>query len=87
MPITGQATFFQLFGEGVGARPRRALRARYRRGLGGARRGRAPTTRRKLALNRMREEGVKLTCTEMALFELTERAGTEQFRAISRLVK
>jgi nicotinamidase-related amidase len=42
---------------------------------------------KKLALKRMREEGVKLTSTEMALFELTERAGTEQFRAISRLVK
>lgn len=42
---------------------------------------------KRLALERMKDEGVKLTTTEMALFELTERAGTDEFRAISRLVK
>ena len=42
---------------------------------------------KQLAIERMREEGAKLTSTEMALFELTERAGTDEFRAISRLIR
>jgi len=42
---------------------------------------------KQLALDRLRLEGVRLTSTEMALFELTECAGTDEFRAISKLVK
>jgi len=42
---------------------------------------------RDLALRRMMAEGAKLTSTEMCLFELLGTSGTEDFRAISRLVK
>jgi nicotinamidase-related amidase len=42
---------------------------------------------RAFALQRMTTEGAKLTTTEMALFELTVRSGTDEFRAISKLVK
>jgi nicotinamidase-related amidase len=42
---------------------------------------------RELALTRLVSDGAKLSSTEMALFELTKVAGTDQFRAISRLVK
>lgn len=40
-----------------------------------------------IALQRMTAEGAKLSSTEMALFELTVISGTDEFRAISRLVK
>ena len=40
-----------------------------------------------VALNRMQQEGAKLSSTEMALFELTALSGTDEFRAISKLVK
>lgn len=42
---------------------------------------------RDIALRRLEQEGAKLTSTEMALFEMTERAGTDEFRAISKLVR
>jgi nicotinamidase-related amidase len=42
---------------------------------------------RDLGLQRLVSEGVKLSSTEMALFELLVVAGTEEFRAVSRLVK
>lgn len=42
---------------------------------------------RAIALERLAGEGVKVSSTEMALFELLVRAGTDEFRAISRLVK
>lgn len=42
---------------------------------------------RELALQRMVSDGVKLSSTEMALFELVVVSGTDEFRAISRLVK
>jgi nicotinamidase-related amidase len=42
---------------------------------------------RDLALRRLASDGALLTTTEMALFELTVAAGTDEFRAISRLVK
>lgn len=42
---------------------------------------------RELALRRMVADGAKLSSTEMALFELTVSAGTDEFRAISRLIK
>ena len=40
-----------------------------------------------IALERLTSEGVKLSSTEMALFELLVQAGTDEFRAISKLVK
>jgi nicotinamidase-related amidase len=42
---------------------------------------------RELALRRMEHEGAIITTTESLLFELTRAAGTDTFRAISRLVK
>ncbi|HEV7768412.1 MAG TPA: hydrolase [Thermoanaerobaculia bacterium] len=42
---------------------------------------------RETALRRMLSDGAKPSSTEMALFELTVNAGTDEFRAISRLVK
>jgi nicotinamidase-related amidase len=42
---------------------------------------------RDVALRRMEKEGATLTTSESALFELTRLAGTDTFRAISRLVK
>jgi len=42
---------------------------------------------REIALQRMVSDGAKLTSTEMALFEMCVVSGTEQFRAISRLVR
>ena len=40
-----------------------------------------------LGIERMRDEGAKLTGTEMVLFELLKVAGDDRFREISRLVK
>lgn len=45
------------------------------------------TQNRDLALRRLGADGAKLSSTEMALFELTVASGTDDFRAISRLVK
>ena len=42
---------------------------------------------KELALRRLTSDGAKLSSTEMALFELTVTSGTEEFKAISRLVK
>lgn len=42
---------------------------------------------RQIALDRLIREGAKATSTEMVLFELTVESGTEEFRAISKLVK
>ncbi|HOO91188.1 MAG TPA: hydrolase [Syntrophales bacterium] len=42
---------------------------------------------RTLGIKRMKNEGAKLTGTEMALFELMKIAGGDRFREISRLVK
>ena len=39
------------------------------------------------ALIRMQQEGIFLTTYEAILFELARRAGTDEFKAISRLVK
>jgi nicotinamidase-related amidase len=38
-------------------------------------------------LDRARQAGAIITTTEMALFELLERAGTDQFRAVQRLIR
>ncbi len=42
---------------------------------------------RDIALQRLVSEGAKLSSTEMALFEMLVAAGTEEFRAVSKLVK
>lgn len=42
---------------------------------------------RDYALQRLQSEGGRVTTTEMALFELTVTSGTDEFRAISKLVK
>ncbi|GAB4389964.1 MAG: hydrolase [Thermodesulfovibrionales bacterium] len=39
------------------------------------------------ALGLMRDAGAVITCTETALFQLLERAGTPEFKAISRRIK
>ncbi len=39
------------------------------------------------ALEYMRDAGAVITCTETALFQLLERAGTEEFKAISKRIK
>lgn len=40
-----------------------------------------------IAISRMAAEGVKISCTEMALFELLKTAEHPQFKQIARLVK
>jgi nicotinamidase-related amidase len=40
-----------------------------------------------LALERMRQSGVFIVSTEMILFQLLEYSGTDEFKAISKLIK
>ena len=42
---------------------------------------------KRIAMKRMRQEGVIISTTESILFELLRISGTEQFKAISKLVK
>jgi len=42
---------------------------------------------RDIAIRRMVADGAHLTSTEMALFELTVNSGTDEFKAIAKLVK
>lgn len=42
---------------------------------------------KRIALDRMGAAGAVISCTESALFELMERAGTPEFKAISKIVK
>jgi len=42
---------------------------------------------RQIALRRMEREGARLSSTEMALFEMCVTSGTDEFKAISKLVK
>lgn len=42
---------------------------------------------RDIGVQRMLADGARLSSTEMALFELLETAGTEEFRAIARIIK
>ncbi|MCX5998826.1 MAG: hydrolase [Chloroflexi bacterium] len=41
----------------------------------------------RVGLDRMRQAGVVVSSTEMAIYELLERAGTDEFRATLKLVK
>jgi nicotinamidase-related amidase len=47
---------------------------------------RAPHSR-EIALRRMQDAGVRLATTEMILFEWLRRAGTPEFKVISRLIR
>lgn len=42
---------------------------------------------KQLALERMRQAGAYIVSTEMILFQLIDEAGTDQFKAISRLIR
>jgi len=42
---------------------------------------------KQIALNRLAVEGAKITCTEMALFELLKTAEHPKFKQVTRLVK
>jgi len=42
---------------------------------------------KEIAIRRLMSDGAKLSSTEMALFELLGSAGTDEFRAISRIVE
>jgi nicotinamidase-related amidase len=42
---------------------------------------------RELAIRRLASEGAKLASTEMVLFEMLVESGTDEFRAISKIVK
>lgn len=42
---------------------------------------------RQIAIQRLMAEGAKVTSVEMALFEMTVTSGTDEFRAISKIVK
>ena len=42
---------------------------------------------KQLALERMRQAGAFITSTEMILFMLLDQAGTDEFKAISKLIK
>jgi len=42
---------------------------------------------KKMALNRMRQHGAEIVTTEMLLFELLKKAGTDEFKKIQELIK
>ena len=42
---------------------------------------------KQLALDRMRQAGAFIVSTEMILFMLLDKAGTDEFKAISKLIK
>jgi len=49
--------------------------------------GSRSASNKEIALRRMVAEGAKLSSTEMVLFEMLVESGTDEFRAIARLVK
>ena len=49
--------------------------------------GSRKASNREIGLERMREAGAGITSVETALFELLGRAGTDEFKAVQRLVK
>jgi isochorismate hydrolase len=54
--------------------------------VGDAIASRSPENRR-IALERMSRRGITITSTEMVIYELLERAGTDTFREVLKLVK
>ena len=42
---------------------------------------------KQIAINRMAAEGINISCTEMALFELLRTAEHSQFKHIAKLIK
>jgi hypothetical protein len=42
---------------------------------------------RQIGINRMAAEGINISCTEMALFELLQTAEHPEFRNIAKLIK
>ncbi len=42
---------------------------------------------KEIALERAKQEGIKLATTEMAIFQMIEKAGTPEFKEISNIVK
>jgi isochorismate hydrolase len=42
---------------------------------------------KQIALNRLSTEGVKISCTEMVLFELLKTAEHPQFKQVAKLIK
>jgi hypothetical protein len=42
---------------------------------------------KQVAINRMAAEGIKVSCTETALFELLKTAEHPQFKQIAKLIK
>lgn len=49
--------------------------------------GSRAASNKEIAVRRMVAEGAKLSSTEMALFEMLVESGTDEFRAVSKLVK
>jgi hypothetical protein len=47
---------------------------------------RAPENRR-IALERMSRSGITITSTEMVIYEILRKAGTDTFREVLKLVK
>jgi len=42
---------------------------------------------KKIALERMKQSNVFLVSTEMIIFQLLEKAGTDEFKSISKLIR
>ena len=42
---------------------------------------------KQVAIERMKQSGVFISSTEMILFQLLDKAGTEEFKLISKLIK
>ena len=40
-----------------------------------------------IAVERTKQEGAKITSTEMIIFQLLKKAGTEEFKEVSKIVK
>ncbi|MBW7997209.1 MAG: hydrolase [Candidatus Glassbacteria bacterium] len=64
-----------------------ALEAGYRVHVAADATGSRSPENKRVALERLAVEGATVTTTESALFELLKKAGTDEFRQISKLVK
>jgi isochorismate hydrolase len=42
---------------------------------------------KRIALDRMKFDGATISCTEMFMYEVLKRAGTEEFKAVLKLIK